>query len=518
MKRNIIAAIVWIVFLISQASAHAAEFVYIPMDNRPVCLDDTLQTMQAAGFTVTVPPAELLAGRGRHAEPERLWAWLETAVKDADAVVLSADSLLYGGLVSSRIHHLPQSVLEERLQNFRRLRENNPNLPIYAFTTIMRTPRSTAGGMDPAYFEDYGEQLFRYSALQDKRDIEQLTRDEQLELAGAFASVPESVMVDWLARRQINYKINAQLLALTREQVFSHFILGRDDHERYSRTRLELRGLLKAEPALASSSSFSTFSGADQLGLLLLTRAANVYRDYRPFVAAVYAPGVGKATIPSYQGESVFASVLNHVAAAGGFLIFSPENADLVLAVNTAENGMTREAPSPANTPVKRRETDAFVTTVEQQLAEKPVAVADIAFGNGADNALMAELINRDVVTRLAAYSGWNTASNSIGFAIAQGMLAPQMSQSDRLNLLAVRLLDDWAYQANVRQDVRRFIAAKGITEVQLGSHRQQVEAETTARLNQFVSERFQRFSVPAFFARHPWERTFEVQIVPTGD
>lgn len=515
MKRNIIAAItVWIVFLISQTSAYAATFVYIPMDNRPVCLDDALQAMQSAGINVLVPPEELLAGRDRSADPEQLWDWLESSVKNADAVVLSADSLLYGGLVSSRIHHLPQTVLEKRLLNFRQLRERNPSLPIYVFSTIMRTPRFTAGGMDAAYFEDFGEQLFRYSALQDKKEVEQLTKEEQQELAGAFAAVPESVMLDWLSRRQINYNINAQLLALTRERVFSYFVLGRDDHDRYSRTQLELRNLLKAEPTLAFSSIFSTFSGADQLGLILLTRAVNLYKSYRPFVAAIYAPGVGKATIPAYQGETVFTSVLNHVSAAGGYLIFSPQNADLVLAVNTAEDGITREAANPVNTSEKRSATDAFVTAIEKQLPAKPVAVADIAFANGSDNALLTEMMDRDVVTRLAAYSGWNTASNSIGFAIAQGMLTNSMSESDRLNLLKVRLLDDWAYQANVRQDIKHLIAAKGIDEVFLQSHQLAVEAETTAQLNRFATERFTGFSVPVFTARHPWQRMFEVQIV----
>ncbi|KYZ76282.1 hypothetical protein AXX12_07530 [Anaerosporomusa subterranea] len=517
MAKYAVTVITFVLLFISQVSAYAADIVYIPIDNRPVSLSDPLAAMKAVGMNTIVPPDELLAGRGRYGDPERLWDWLESRAQTADALVLSADSLLYGGLVPSRIHHLPQAVLEKRAANFRKLRKANPNLQIYVFSTVMRTPRLSAGGMDPAYFEEYGEQIFRYSALQDKSEQQSLTKDEQSEMASLFTAIPEPAMLDWLTRRQINYNINSQLLTLTREKVFSYFVLGLDDNDRYSRTRQELRGLLQAEPELYGA-TFATFPGADQLGMILLTRAVNLLKGYRPFVAAIYAPGIGKDTIPSYQGESVFISVLNHVSATGAYLIFSPERADMVLAVNTPTNGVTLEAASPVNIRAKRPETVEFVATINKQLQSTPVAVADIAFGNGADNSLMAEMAAQDIPRRLAAYSGWNTASNSIGFAIAQGLLAKEMPQSDRQNMVGLRLLDDWAYQANVRQEVKRdFIAARGIDEVHLGSGRSLVEAETTVKLKQFAAERFGAFAVPEFEARHPWDRMFEVQIVLPG-
>lgn len=84
----------------------------------------------------------------------------------------------------------------------------------------------------------------------------------------------------------------------------------------------------------------------------------------------------------------------------------------------------------------------------------KPVAVADIAYGNGADNALVKELFNEGKAYRIAAYGGWNTAGNTIGFALSQGLLAPRMTEAGKDNLLNIRYLDDWAYQANVRMKV----------------------------------------------------------------
>ncbi|MDU4961715.1 MAG: DUF4127 family protein [Sporomusaceae bacterium] len=513
------AAIFTLILLVwSQAAASAGGIVYIPLDNRPVCLGDPLDAMKAVGMKTVTPPEELLAGRGRFGDPDRLWEWLEAKAQSADALVLSADSLLYGGLVPSRIHQLTPDTLTKRIAKFQKLRSANPGLPIYVFSTVMRTPRMSAGGVDPAYFEVYGEQIFRYSALQDKNEQQLLSKDEQLEMAGLFAALPEPVMIDWLTRRQINYDVNARLLTLTREKVFSYFVLGLDDNDRFSRSRQETRWLLQAEPELYGA-TFATFAGADQLGMILLTRAVNLLKGNRPFIAALYTPGIGKDTIPSYQGESVFVSVLNHVSAAGGYLIFSPERADMVLAVNTPANGVTLEAATAANRRDKRPETTELVAAIDRQLQHTPVAVADIAFANGADNSLMTELVAHGLPAKLAAYSGWNTASNSIGFAVAHGLLAKMMSPADRQHLLSVRLLDDWAYQANVRQTVKQdFVRPRGIDEVALGAGRSLVEARTTAGLRQFAAERFGDFSVPAFAAVHPWDRMFEVQIVLTQE
>jgi hypothetical protein len=58
------------------------------------------------------------------------------------------------------------------------------------------------------------------------------------------------------------------------------------------------------------------------------------------------------------------------------------------------------------------------------------------------------------MLTRLAAYNGWNTADNTIGFAIAQGMLERDTKKADQLQLMRERVLDDWFYQAVARRTI----------------------------------------------------------------
>ena len=118
----------FISFWLLVAPVSAQTIVYIPMDDRPVNLEYVVDTAQAAGVDVVVPPKALLGTRGEMGDPEGLWAWLFAHSRTADAVVASTDSLLYGSLVASRTHNLSMDIVEERLANFTKLKSSNPGI------------------------------------------------------------------------------------------------------------------------------------------------------------------------------------------------------------------------------------------------------------------------------------------------------------------------------------------------------------------------------------------------------
>ena len=64
---------------------------------------------------------------------------------------------------------------------------------------------------------------------------------------------------------------------------------------------------------------------------------------------------------------------------------------------------------------------------------------------------MVRKLFEEEVAEKLAAYGGWNTAGNTLGFALGQGLLSKSMDTADLQSLLEIRYLDDWAYQANER-------------------------------------------------------------------
>jgi hypothetical protein len=271
---------------------------------------------------------------------------------------------------------------------------------------------------------------------------------------------------------------------------------------------------IAAETAGLPASKFACFPGADQLGMLMLVRAANDAAVRIPIVKVFYAPGVGPETVPSYEDVAVGKTVAEHIMAAGGVLLDSARP-DLVLAVNTPEDGLTREASSPLNRRDLSAAKAAFAAGVAASAADgRRVAVGDIAYANGADNALMAELARRGLLFKLAAYSGWNTSSNTLGYAIGQGMLAPRMTQAGKNRLLATRLLDDWAYQANVRDALgREVLYPAGGNWFQLDSLAPRLTAEGDRRLRAFAADNFPAYPLTGFKVSFPWNRMFEVKI-----
>lgn len=512
MKKSVVVAVV-VALLAAAAPAAAQTIVFVPFDDRPVSLEYVADTAKAAGIEIVTPPPALLGSRTQPGDPQALWDWLGEHGRTADAVVASSDALLYGSLVASRRHELPNEVLEDRLLRFARLKAANPGLRLYVFGTIMRTPRASAGGVEPDYYETYGPSIFRITALRDKAETAGLSRAEDAELRALTAAVPEEALTDWYERRDKNYAANVRLIGFARNGTFAYFLLGRDDCSPLSQSHLESRHIA-AEAAGLPASKYSSFPGADQLGMLMLTRAANDAAVRIPLVKVFYAPGTGPETVASYEDVAVGRNVTDHIVAAGG-IVLAGQQPDLVLAVNTPADGLTREAGNPLNRADKAAAAYVFAAEVARNLdAGQRVAVGDVAFANGADNALLAELARRGLLFRLAAYSGWNTASNTLGYAIGQGLLAPRMTAAAKDRLIATRLLDDWAYQANVRwAEGREVLEPAGGNYYYLDAMAPRMEAETNKRLRAFAAANFPEYPLDRFKASFPWNRMFEVRI-----
>lgn len=96
---------------------------------------------------------------------------------------------------------------------------------------------------------------------------------------------------------------------------------------------------------------FQIVPGVDQLGLTLVTRAINEIRGDKPAVYPLFAPGTGGSTVPLYTDESAENSVHNQIIAIGGKIASSTKKADLILAVNTPDDGICRDSTANENAP-----------------------------------------------------------------------------------------------------------------------------------------------------------------------
>lgn len=495
------------------AQAKRLTIIYVPLDNRPVCADYARETMEAAGCKIIMPPEKYIADSKKNGDPEAIWDWLQNKAPKADAAVISTDSLIYGGLVASRTHNIPQQILTQRVKRLNELKAALP-IKLYAFSTIMRTPRASYGRVEPAYYSQTGPAIFSYSQLLDKSDQSSLPLAEELKMQALERNMLKENLGDWLSRRQKNLEINRELTFMARNNKFHYFAIGKDDNAPLSATHMEARKISISTFDMPPQ-DFQILPGVDQLGLLLLARAYNEAHGRTPSVYPMYSEGAGAATLPQYSDARLQDSVPQQIIAAGAAKAANPASADLVLALNTPADGVMQDSTADSNqffaSPANRN----FIRTITTNLdAGRKVSLADVSYSNGGDNGFMNALANAGQLERLTAYNGWNTADNTIGYAIAQGLLAADMTDAASDKLMQQRVIDDWYYQSNARRTISDALEKHGRENLKydLGSAMKPVLKEVTAEC-ETLTGKYDFTRSTKFKLSFPWERLFEIDV-----
>lgn len=507
------------------AWAHLNKTIlFVPHDNRPISFKQTADNIRDLGYEVLTPPQELLGNREKpQGNPDKLAEWVIDNAKKADSAVISADSMVYGSLVASRKHNLSVETAQQRVNNFSRIHEANPNLKLYVFASIMRTPQTSeaSGSEDASYYAQYGTDIARYTALSDKREQDGLNRSERRQMKAYEENIPKEALADWLGRRQANLETNKALINLVKKGDITYLALGCDDNAKYSQTNMERRELDSYGKSLGSH-RYQSVAGIDEIGFVLLTRCVNNLQGDIPFVSTHYAAGTGENTIPAYSNEPIKDSIKTHIKMAGGLPVTSDKRAELVFMVNTNFDGTTGAANDLNNTYTPNENVIGFVQNVKKAINEgKKVGIGDITFGNGSDNSLMFGLYNEKLLDKISAYSGWNTPTNSTGYALAMGMCANYTDREGILKMLEVRYLDDWLYQANIRQTVaNRLNSMPGEGDYGDTKTRTVPAQELATKL---LREKIAQYNLADFAGqsyvkdaeiKFPWERMFEADIV----
>lgn len=500
-------------FLCASPAALAKTILYVPQDDRPVDYEYTVSTAKAAGYDVLTPPAQYLSGMNFHGSPDKLMAWVEDNAGKADAMVLSIDSLVYGGLVDSRKHNLPMETLTARLEKVEALHKSHKKVPIYVFSTVMRSPWAGGKGVEPDYYLTMGSDIYQLASLQAKMDEEGLNPQERNDWFAIMRRVPMEYLQDWYNRRRKNMSINYRLIDDARNGVFTYYSLGHDDNSVSTQSSLESKYLEMAGNGIPKT-AFGSFPGADQLGLLLITRASNDFNNYHPKITVIYPLGGGEKTVPRYDGQAIGKTIASHVEAIGGMMVDN-ERPDLLLAVNTPLTTSTTESENFENFPIMLQSTRDFLTQIEKAVnLGIPVSIVDMAFSNGSDNTLVYGLYQDQMMYRLAAYNGWNTASNSVGYGIAQGVLSKYMTADAHRDMLTTQYLDNWAYQANVRDYIYRMQQKleAGVVTQYYPTLNEELQSRTKEQLQRYAST-YLGIDPKTVDVTLPWQRLFEVYV-----
>lgn len=399
------------------------NIAFVPIDNRPVCysLPDEIIKLNK-DLKLFMPDRKYLGGLTKNCDIEKIFDWLES-LSDIDTFVLSLDTLAYGGLIPSRRSKDSLDTVKKRLERLKKVLKGKN---VYAFSSIMRISNNNINQEEKEYWSDYGRKIFEYSYNFHKN-------------GSAKTDVPKQILDDYLQTRKRNFEINKLYLKWQKDGFFKTLIFSKDDCAEYG------LNIMEAEE-LKTLSGHSTFikTGADEIPLALLSRAVTDNAPCKIKVCPIFLEDEYKNLVSNYEDLSIEQSVVSQVELAG-CEISAQKAADVLLYVNNFKEHQGEI--------VMKVDTEPFDKS--WQKPENPYIIADVRFANGADNSFVQKLFEAGFDEKFLGYSAWNTSANTLGSLICTMIVSflQGKGKSDSFKKLqAVRFLDDWAYQANVRQ------------------------------------------------------------------
>ncbi|MFT8411832.1 MAG: DUF4127 family protein [Schleiferilactobacillus perolens] len=499
------------------------KIVYIPLDERP-CNDEYPLRLFAGmdDIAVTAPPKTMLGHKKTPANVDSIRRFVLANIGDADALVASTEMLVYGGLLPSRIYPITGTTpdVEAYTRFIKQLKASIPGLRIYLSNLIMRTPRYNSSDEEPDYYGQYGESIFTMAWLQDKEKRQGLTSTEKVKLAGLTVQVPPEYVADYAGRRERNLAINLANIDLVAKGAIDYLVIPQDDSAEYGYTAHDQAIIYPAIKKKRLQTKIAVYPGADESGYSLLARAVQTIRQHQLRVFPVYASSLGKLAIPLYEDRPLCITAESHILASGCQLVAAPQEADIILGVNTPGKQMIEafdQLNRPAVTYDTFRNLRSFVTELAYYQKKKvPIAVADSAYANGGDLELLSLLDTTGLLPRLAAYRGWNTDGNTLGSAIATAVILHGSKTADKQKELWSCILDDGIYQPLVRKETtEEYLPTVGANYFDLGSQADQiaqlVSRQIVTQAQEYVPKMAEMQRDTQYKITFPWNRMFEI-------
>lgn len=496
------------------------KIVYVPMDERPCNYKyPVLIARSAPEVKVVRPELTMMGNKKKPADIDSIWQFLMAESEGADYAILSLDTLYYGGLIPSRLHHLSFEELKQRTRQLEAFRELRPTTKIIAFESIMRSPSHDTAEEEPDYYAEYGQALHRRAYLQDKAQRADLSADEKEELA--HYEIPVEVSRDYEQRREINLKMNIATLDLLKQHVIDFLVFPQDDSAPYGYTAHSQKAVLQAIEERDLEEQTRIYPGSDEVGCSLFARSYVEFNGLSLAVFPYYSSVLGPQIIPLYEDRPMYESLKSHVEVCGLHLVSSQDEADCVLAINSPGEKMI-EAAAQQNSDLTystyRNLTD-FIAEIKFALSQKkPVAVCDSAYANGGDLMLFKRLEQNHLIELLCGYSGWNTNCNSLGTTLA-ALVYNHAAPARGLPFLMYRYIEDVFYQASVRQRVtQEFLPTIGATYFDLKGQEDLVSDEVEKLLNKELFSHSFAHHITVNNVSLPWKRMFELSFDVSGE
>ena len=136
------------------------KIVFLPLDERPCTFDYPRYLANiATDINFVSVPKNLMGEYKKPGNIKEIDNFLLKECKDASIAIIAIDSLLYGGIVPSRLHYYDEDTLIKRLEILKEIKKINPGIKIFAYHLIMRCPSYSSDSEEPPYYALCGYQI-----------------------------------------------------------------------------------------------------------------------------------------------------------------------------------------------------------------------------------------------------------------------------------------------------------------------------------------------------------------------
>ena len=489
-----------------------------------------------AGAEIVTPPRGILGRYLKTGDGDSVARWLDGLdVATLDGVIVATDMLAYGGLIGSRVPRVLEADARRRLEAIGRLKARRADLRVYAFSTIMRLAPTADGGNQP-----WREKVARWAEISPRADADPAIAAE---VADIQSTLPAGMLDRYRAARARNLALNLSLVDLAAQGTLDFVVFGQDDARPAGVHVADREAIARAIATARVEARTALQGGADELAALLVARALLTQPTYQPRVHVTYSSTASRGAVMPFEDRRLADTVTAQISTAGAQVAPTPAAATLRLFVYASRH----EAPDLS---------DTFAGEIAKALTDGArVAVADIDTKGdvqGSSLPFTEALRTRKLIPRLSGYASWNTAGNTVGLALSQGLLfafaaervASQGADPARavgtaqIRTLVHRIANDFLYQGVVRgQAIEDFVKPRGLNPTRLDeSSRVRVEKYLVGELRPLVDSVLSDFGAEAwrlpappgkrsmaalsvkdlerFELTLPWSRMFEAEMV----
>ena len=476
------------------------KILLIPLDGRPCNTELPRALAAVAGHVVILPALTKLGRYMRPADTGYALDFLAANAAAADRVVISADMCVHGGIEVSRGAGLTEKQAQTGLDRLERTLKTCGKKTAL-FSMITRGTITATKEAELKLWEYTGE----YNGLRGRKlDPARQARFKELE-----AAIPARVLADYNFARARNQNINLRIAGWARKGLAGRVLFLQDDAGKHGPHIAEQKAL-----AAASAGKAGFMPGADEACSMLIAGAIVKACGRRPSINIIPSDLRAMKNYALYERDPFAAAVKAHLpplglraVKAGGdvdFFVNPPhkKSADLFLYKH----------------PGRLRDTSAFAAKIKKARAAGRAAVlADCAHCNGADIYLMRDL-GKSGIAALSGFAAWNTASNTLGTALAHaamiavGRAGGAFNEAASVSLTRLRFAEDWLFQTLARGEFSAYCLKKGVDRFNFGGKGGRLDALLNARMRK-LSAALMPAGTPPFKAVFPWGRLFETRL-----